>query len=78
MIVLQVFTRYLGSYQTQVLAHVRLHHLGNELRLARCADERRATLRWTRRFGTCRDLEEEEVKEIRFNLGEEYKLGLSV
>lgn len=40
--------RYLGSYQTYVLHHVRLHHLSHQLGVVRRADEGPAAVGWSR------------------------------
>lgn len=52
-----VCVSYLGSYQTNVLHHVRLHHLRQQLAVARCPDEFRAAVGRTPLLGSRWDLQ---------------------
>lgn len=47
---------YLGANQAQILHHVRLHHLSQQLRVAGCVDEGEAAVRWAQLFAACWNL----------------------
>jgi len=55
---------YLGSNQTYVLHHVRLHHLSQQLGVARCVNEGGAAVGGTWIFGACWNLKFDKDKKL--------------